>query len=116
MMSPHRPIKDIPWYQRETVRVRGYTVAMAVLGLIVLRDWISNEEAGYILMAMAAIFGVYGVESSRSSTTPDTIVRDSIIPAAAEGRIRAAERMASAPPTARGRYEREDDDGIRDGT
>lgn len=112
MMSPHRAIEDIPWYQRETVRVRGYTVATAIIGLIVLREWITNEEAGYILMAMAAIFGIYGVESSRHATTPDTIVRDSIIPAAAEGRIRAAERMASAPPTERGRHERDDDDGI----
>jgi|SRR5690625_560149 len=70
----------VPWWQRETVRIRGYTVVTAVVGILVLREWISNEEAGYVLMAMAAVLGVYGIESSRSSTTADRVVEHEVIP------------------------------------
>lgn len=80
----HSPI---PWWQRETVRVRGYTVATAIVGLIVLRHWITPDEAGYILMAMAAVFGVYGIESSRAATTPDEVVRTEVIPQVQDGTL-----------------------------
>ena len=73
------------WWERETVRVRGYSVGTAVIGLLVLRDIVTSEEAGYLLMAVAAILGVYGIESSRGSTTSDAIVRDVIVPAARRG-------------------------------
>ena len=65
-----------PWWQRETVRLRGYSVGLAIVGILVLRECLTNEEATYVLMALAAVLGVYGVESSRSSTTPDPIVGD----------------------------------------
>lgn len=81
------PEPGIPWWQREAVRLRGYAVGTAVVGLIVLRDWVSEEEAGYILMAMAAVFGVYGIESSRAVTTPDEVVRKEVIPQVQDGTL-----------------------------
>lgn len=69
----------VPWWHREAVRIRGYTVCTAVVGILVLREWISNEEAGYVLMAMAAVLGVYGIESSRGKTTaviPEVVSRE----------------------------------------
>lgn len=90
----------IPWWRRETVRLRGYTVGTAVIGIMVLRQWVSNEEAGYILMALAAVFGVYGVESSRNLTTPDEMVMKEVVPTAAAGHIvRAKEMVNKAPNT-----------------
>lgn len=71
---------DVPWWQRETIRVRGYSVCAALVGIFVLREWISAEEAGYVLMALAAVLGVYGVESIRSRTTPDVIITNDIAP------------------------------------
>lgn len=66
--------RQVPWWKREIVRLRGYTVGTAVVGIMVLRDWLNHVEAGYVLMGLAAVFGVYGVESSRNRTTPRGMV------------------------------------------
>lgn len=80
----HAPI---PWWQRETVRLRGYSVGTAILGLFVLKEWVTESEAGYILMALAAVLGVYGIESSRSNVTPDEVVRTEVIPQVQDGTL-----------------------------
>lgn len=90
--------EKITWWQRETVRLRGYTIGTAVIGIMVLRQWLSNEEAGYVLMALAAVFGVYGVESSRNRTTPDEMVIKEVVPAAAAGHIVSAKEMVDKAP------------------
>lgn len=96
-MAPGKHEKT-PWWKRETVRLRGYTIGTAVVGLMVLRQCLSNEEAGYVLMALAAVFGVYGVESSRSRTTPDEIVIKEVAPAAAAGHIVSANEIVEKAP------------------
>lgn len=75
------------WWEREAVRVRGYAAGTAVVGLLVLRDIVTNEEASYLLMALSAVLGVYGIESSRSRTRKmaSAVVRDEVIPAARRG-------------------------------
>lgn len=79
-MSPHRIGRhaDVPWYMRHTVRVRGYTAGVAVIALLVGRQWISSAEAEMILLILAAALGIYGVESTRKNTTPDEIVEREI--------------------------------------
>lgn len=73
------------WWEREAVRVRGYAVGTAVVGLLVMRDIVTSDEAGYLLMGISALLGVYGIESSRGRSTSDAIVRDVIVPAARRG-------------------------------
>lgn len=87
-----RVAEQLPWWQRETVRLRGYSVSLAIVGILVLREYLSNEEAAYVLMAIAAVLGVYGIESSRSSTTADVIVHDAV--GQAERRTRWPNRAA----------------------
>ena len=70
----------VPWWQREAVRVRGYTVAAAVLGILVLREWITEPEAGYILLALSSLLGVWGIETSRQSTVANTVVKREVAP------------------------------------
>lgn len=97
----------VPWWKRETVRVRGYSVSVAVIGVLVLREYVSNEEAAYILMAVAALLGVYGVESSRSKTTTDAEVEkiigevqheERVWPFRPESGVTADETAADYPP------------------
>lgn len=80
MMRRRGRYEAAPWWQREAVRIRGYTVCTAVVGILVLREWVTNEEAGYLLMALAAVLGVYGIESSRDKTTTDRVVEEEVIP------------------------------------
>lgn len=73
----------VPWWQREAVRVRGYTVAAAVLGILVLREYITEPEAGYILLALSALLGVWGIETSRQSTVANSVVKREVAPTVA---------------------------------
>lgn len=104
--------KPIPWYKREAVRVRGYSVATAIIGLLVLREYITADEAGYILMAIAAIFGVYGIESSRNKTTADEVVLDEIVPAAEAGRTRRIKKLQRKRPAPAATKETDKDNAI----
>lgn len=70
----------IPWWQRETVRVRGYAVVVAIVGLLVARENISGSDAEYILLAVGSALGIWGVESSRSRTVSNSVVRDEVAP------------------------------------
>lgn len=67
-----------PWWKREAVRLRGYSVGVAVVGILTLREYLSNQEAAYLLMALAALLGVYGVESSRSRTVSQDAAQQAV--------------------------------------
>ena len=73
----------VPWWQREAVRVRGYSVITAIVGILVLREHISEPEAGYILLAVSALLGVWGVETSRGRTVANTVVKREVAPTVA---------------------------------
>lgn len=70
----------VPWWQRETVRLRGYAVVVAIVGLLVARENISGTEGEYILLAVGSLLGIWGVESSRSRTVSNSVVRDEVAP------------------------------------
>lgn len=82
MTEPERKLsaaqRSRPWWKREAVRLRGYSVGVAIIGILVLREYISNEEAAYVLMALAAVLGVYGVESSANRTIPQESAADAV--------------------------------------
>lgn len=73
----------VPWWQREAVRVRGYAVCVAVVGILVLREWVTEPEAGYILLALSSLLGVWGIETSRAKTVANTVVKREVAPVVA---------------------------------
>lgn len=70
----------VPWWQREAVRVRGYAVVVAIVGLLVARENISGTEAEYILLAVGSALGIWGIETSRARTVSNRVVRDEVAP------------------------------------
>lgn len=70
----------VPWWQREAVRVRGYAVVVAIVGLLVAREYISGTDAEYILLAVGSVLGIWGVETSRARTVSNSVVRDEVAP------------------------------------
>ena len=62
----------IPWWRKQSVRIRGYTAATAIAAIAVGRGWISPDEVDPILLIMAALLGVWGIES----TAADTLQKD----------------------------------------
>lgn len=70
----------VPWWQREAVRVRGYAVVVAIVGLLVAREYISGTDAEYILLAVGSALGIWGIETSRARTVSNSVVRDEVAP------------------------------------
>lgn len=73
----------VPWWQREAVRLRGYSVAVAVMGILVLREYITEPEAGYVLLAVSSVLGVWGIETSRQGTVANSVVKREVAPVVA---------------------------------
>lgn len=66
----------------EPVRVRVYSVLVAVLALLVWRGIVSSEESLLWLAIASAILGILGVESARAKVTPvaePTVVEGTIV-------------------------------------
>lgn len=93
----------IPWWKRQSVRIRGYVAATAIAGIAVSRGWIRPDEVDPILIIIAALLGVLGIETSAA----DTVQKD-----VAEKERKQAEYMAEARAT--GRLPVQEERGCRD--
>lgn len=58
----------IPWWRKQSVRIRGYVAATAIAAIAVSRGWIRPDEVDPILVGIAALLGVWGIETSAADT------------------------------------------------
>lgn len=63
----------IPWWRKQSVRIRGYVAATAIVAIAVGRGWIRPNEVDPIIVILAALLGVWGIETSAADTVPKDI-------------------------------------------
>lgn len=79
----------IPWWRKQSVRIRGYVAATAIVAIAVGRGWIQPHEVDPIVVIIAALLGVWGIESSAA----DTVQKDIAEKAKKQAEARAAGRL-----------------------
>lgn len=82
----------IPWWRKQSVRIRGYVAATAIVAIAVGRGWIRPDEVDPIVVIIAALLGVWGIESSAADTVPKDV---------ADQRTKQAEYRAECRATGR---------------
>ena len=77
----------VPWWRKQSVRIRGYVAATAIVAIAVGRGWIRPNEVDPIVLIIAALLGVWGIETSAADTVQKDIAAQQAKRAESAGRL-----------------------------